>query len=135
MVTILSECTLSLYSKKNISNNTAAFVHKTFKETKFSLGKDVNNYRLAFQEYHYEENLSATDGRGRRAEGFTERKALVSASNELKLLGKIARDFLSCDKHVPCIGLIVEVYPCGSSPNNFVGISDDAARHCIAQII
>ena len=43
---------------------------------------------------------SATDGIGRRAENNTERKSLVAASNELKLFGKIACDFLSCDKHL-----------------------------------
>ena len=43
---------------------------------------------------------SAIDGIGRRAENVTERKSLVAASNELKLFGKIACDFLSCDKHL-----------------------------------
>ena len=58
---------------------------------------------LPFQSYHSEENPSTIDGIGRRAEDVAERKALVAASNELKLFGKTA--CVSC--HAACTNLIV----------------------------
>ena len=64
---------------------------------------------------------------------MTERKGLVPASNELKLFGKIARDFLSCDKHL-LSGVTVRL-SLRCSPNVFVVISEDAAKHYKVQII
>ena len=83
--------------------------------------------------YYYEENSSAIDGNGRRAEDVTERKGLVAASNELKLFGKIACDFLSCDKHL-LSGVTIRM-SLRRSPNDFVVISEDAAKHYKIQII
>ena len=88
---------------------------------------------MACQGYFYEENPSAIDGNGRRAEDVTEREGLVAASNELKLFGKIACDFLSCDKHL-LSGVIIRL-SLRRSPNNFVVISEDAAKYYNVQII
>ena len=87
---------------------------------------------LAFQGYYYEKNPSAIDGNGRRAEDVTERKGLVAASNQLKLFGKFACGFLSCDKHLltrMSIRLSIR-----RSPNDFVVISENAADHYKVQI-
>ena len=88
---------------------------------------------MACQGYYYEEKPSAINGNGRRAEGVTERKGLVAASNELKLFGKIAREFLSNDKHL-LSGVTIRL-SLRRSPNDFVVISQDAAKHNQVQII
>ena len=85
---LFSECTLSLNGEKKSTTN-AKFAHKRFIETEFSHGNDAKKTWLAFQGYYYEENPSANDGNGMRAEELTERKALVAASNDLKLLVKL----------------------------------------------
>ena len=121
---LFSECTLSLNGEK-ISTTNANFAHKNFIETKFSYGNDAKKTWLFCQGYYHEENPSAFDGNGRRAEDVTERKCLVAASNELKLFGKIACDFLSCDKHL-LSGVTIRL-SLRSSPNDFVVISEDAA--------
>ena len=82
---------------------------------------------------YYEENPSAIDGAGRRADDVTERKGLVAASSELKLFGKIVCDFLSCDKHL-LSGVTIRL-SLRRSPNDFVVISEDAAKHYKVQII
>ena len=84
---LFSECTLSLNGEKKSTTN-ANFAHNSFIETEFSYGNDAKKTWLACQGYHYEENPSAIDCNGRRAEDVTERKGLVAASN------------LSCNKHL-----------------------------------
>ena len=116
---LFSECTLSMNCEKI--------------ETEFSYGNDATKTWLACQGYYYEKNPSAIDGNGRRAENFTERKGLVAASNELKLFGKTACDFLSCDKHL-ISGVTIRL-SLRRSPNDFVVISEDAAKHYKVQII
>ena len=74
--------------------------NKSFIETEFSYGNDAKKTWLAFHGYYHEENPSAIDGAGKRADDVTERKGLLAASSELKLFDKIACDFLSCDKHL-----------------------------------
>ena len=127
---IFSECTLSLNGEK-ISTTNANFDHKIFIETKFSYGNDAKKTWLAYQGYYYEEN-SAIDGNGRRAEDVMERKGFVAASNQLKLFGKIACDFLSCDKHL-LSGVTIRL-SLRRSPNDFVVISEDEAKHYKVQI-
>ena len=127
-----SKCTLSLNGEK-ISTTNANFANQSFIETKFSYGNDAKKTRLACQGYYFEENPSAIDGNGRRAEDVTERRDLVPASNELKLFGKVACDFLSCDKHL-LSGVTIKLSH-RRSPNNFVVISEDAAKHYKVQII
>ena len=129
---LFSECTLSLNGEK-ISTTNANFAHKSFIGTEFSYGNDAKKTWLACQGYYYEEIPSAIDGNGRRAEDVTERKGLVAASNELKLFGKIACDFLSCDKHL-LSGVTIRL-SLRRSPNDFVVISEDAAKHYKVQII
>ena len=129
---IFSECTLSLNGEKK-STTIANFAHKSFIETEFSYGNDTKKTWLACQGYYYEENPSAIDGAGGRADDVTERESLVAASNELKLFGKIACNFLSCDKHL-LSGVTIRL-SLRRSPNDFVVISEDAAKHYKVQII
>ena len=89
--------------------------------------------KLFIISYYYGENSSAIDGNGRRPEDVTERKGLVAASNELRLFGKIACDSLSCDKHL-LSGVTIRM-SLRRSPNDFVVISEDAAKHYKIQII
>ena len=98
-----------------------------------SYGNDAKKTWLACQGYYYEENPSAFDGAGRRADDVTERKGLVAASNELELFGKFACNFLSCDKHL-LSGVTIRL-SLERSPNDFVVISEDAAKHYNVQII
>ena len=88
---------------------------------------------VACQDYCYEESSSAIDGIERRAEDVTERKGLVAASNELKLFGKFACDFLSCDKHL-LSGVTIRL-SLKRSAKDFVVISEDGAIQYKAQII
>ena len=90
---------MSLNGKK-ISTTNANFAHKSFIETEFSHGNDAKKTWLAFQGYYYEDNPSGIDGANGRAEDVAERKRIVAASSEFRLFGKIACDFLSCDKHL-----------------------------------
>ena len=64
---VFSECTLSLNGEKKSTTN-ANFGHKSFVETEFSNSIHVKKTWLACQGNYYEENLSAIDGNGRRAE-------------------------------------------------------------------
>ena len=120
---LFSECTLSLNGEKILTTN-ANFAHKSLIETEFSYSNDAKKTWLACQGYYYEENLSAIDGAGTRADDVTERKGLVAASSELKLFAKIACDFLSCDKHL-LSGVPIRL-SLRRSPNV---ISEDAAKH------
>ena len=129
---LFSECTLSLNGEK-ISTTNANFAHKSFIETEFSYGNDAKKTWLTCQAYYYEENLSAIDGAGRRADDVTERKGLVAASSELKLFGKIARNFLSCEKHL--FSGVTFKLSLRRSPNDLFVISEDAAKHYKVQII
>ena len=131
LFSLFSECTLSLYGEK-ISTTNASFAHKSFFETELSYGINAKKTWLACQGYYYEENPSAIDGNGRRAEDVTERKCFVAATNELKLFGKIACDFLSYDKHL-LSGVTIRL-SLRRSPNDFVVISEDAAKHYKVQI-
>ena len=118
---------------EKISTNNANFAHKIFIETKFSYGNDSKKTWLAFQGSYNEKNPLAIDGNGMRAEDVTERKGLVAASKELELFVKIACDFLSCDKHL-ISGVTVRL-SIRRSPNDFVVISEDAAKHYKVQLI
>ena len=89
---------MSLNGEK-ISTTNANFAHKSFIETEFSHGNDAKKTWLACQGYYYEDNPSGIDGANGRAEDVAERKRIVAASTEFRLFGKVACDFLSCDKH------------------------------------
>ena len=88
---------------------------------------------MACQCYCYDENPSAIDGKGRRAEDVTERKALVAAAIELKLFGKIACKFMSFEKHL-LIGVTIRL-SLRRSPNDFAVKSEDSAKHYKVSII
>ena len=96
---LFSECTLSLNDEK-ISTTNANFAHKSFIETEVSHGKDAKKHWVACQGYYYEDSPANMNGTAGRAVDVAERKRLVAASAELRLFGKIACDFLSCDKHL-----------------------------------
>ena len=75
----------------------------------------------------------AIDGNGRRAEDVREREGLLAASKELRLYGEMARDYLSCDKH-SISGLTIRL-SLRRSPNNFVDLSEDAAKDLKVQLV
>ena len=128
---MFSECKLSLNGEK-ISTTNANFAHKSFIETEFSHGDDAKKNWLACQGYYYEDNPANVDGTAGRAVDFAERKRLVAASAELRLFGKIACDFLSCDKHL--ISGVTARLSLRRSPNNFVVMSEDNGKHYQVQI-
>ena len=118
---LFSECTMSLNGEK-ISTTKANFAHKSFIETEFSHGNDAKKTWLACQGYYYEDNPSGIDGANGRAEDVAERKRIVAASTEFRLFGKIACDFLSCDKHL-ISGVTIRL-SLRRSPNDFVIMSE-----------
>ena len=128
---LFSECTVSLNVEK-ISTTNANFAHKSFIETEFSHGIDAKKTWLACQGYYYEDNPSGIDGANGRAEDVAERKRIVAASSEFRLFGKIACDFLSCDKHL--ISGVTMRLSLRRSPNDFVIMSEHATKHYQVQI-
>ena len=123
---LFSECTMSLNGEK-ISTTNANFAHKSFIETEFSHGNDAKKTWLACQGYYYEDNPSGIDGANGRAEDVAERKRIVAASTEFRLFGKIACDFLSCDKHL-ISGVTIRL-SLRRSPNDFVIMSEHRDKH------
>ena len=123
---LFSECTMSLNGEK-ISTTNANFAHKSFIETEFSHGDDAKKTWLACQGYYYEDNPSSIDGANGRAADVAERKRIVAASSEFRLFGKIACDFLSCDKHL-ISGVTVRL-SLRRSPNDLVIMSEHANKH------
>ena len=126
-----SECTLSLNGEK-ISTTNANFAHKSFIETEFSHVIDAKQTWLACQGYYYEDNPANLDGTAGRAVDVAERKRLVAASAELRLFGKIACDFVSCDKHL--ISGVTARLSLRRSHNGFVVMSEDNGKHYQVQI-
>ena len=82
------------------STTSANFAHKSFIEFELSQRNNAKKTWLADQDYDSEDSPSGIDGANRRGEDVTERKRIVAASSEFCLFGKIACDFLSCDKHL-----------------------------------
>ena len=121
-----SECTMSL-NREKISTTNANFAHKSFIVTEFSHGNDAKKTWLACQGYYYEDNPSGIDGANGRAEDVAEHKRIVAASIEFRLFGKIACDFLSCDKHL--ISGVTKRLSLRRSPNDFVFMSEHATKH------
>ena len=72
------------------------------------------------------------ENNGRRAEDVRERNGLVAASNELKLFGTIACNFLSYEKLL--LSGVTIICPLRRSLNDFVVISEVAAKHYKVQI-
>ena len=72
------------------------------------------------------------DGTAGRAVDDAERKRLVAASAELRLFGKIACGFLSCDKHL--ISGVTARLSLRRSPNDFVVMSEDNGKQYQVQI-
>ena len=128
---LFSECTMSLNGEK-ISTTNANFAHKSFIETVFSHGNDAKKTLLACQVYYYEDNSSGIDGANGRAEDVAERKRIVAASSEFHLVGKIACDFLSCDKHL--ISGVTISLSLRLAPNDFVIMSEQPNKHYQVQI-
>ena len=122
---------MSLNGEK-ISTIIANFVHKSFIETDFSHGKDAKKTWLACQSYYYEDNPSGIDSANGWAEDFAERKRIVAASSEIRLFGKIACNFLSCDKHL--ISGVTITLSLRRSPNDFVIMSEQSNKHYQVQI-
>ena len=87
---------------------------------------------LACQGYYNEDNPANVDGTAGRAVDVAERKHLVAAWAELRLFGKIACDFLSCDKHL--ISGFTARLSLRRSPNDFVVMSEDNGKHYQVQI-
>ena len=125
-LSLFSECTMSLNGEK-FSTTNANFAHKSFIETEFSHGNDAKKTWLACQGYYYEDNPSGIDGANGQAEDVAESKRIVAASTEFRLFGKIACDFLSCDKHL-ISGVTIRL-SLRRSPNDFVIMSEHRDKH------
>ena len=128
---LISECTMSLNGEK-LSTTNANFHHKSFIETEFSHGIDAKKTCPASRGYYYEDNPSSIEAADGRAEDAAERKRIVAASGEFRLFGKIACDFLSCDKHV-ISGVTIRL-SLRRSPNDFVIITEQPNKHYQVQI-
>ena len=122
---------MSLNGEK-ISTTNDNFARNSFIETEFSHGNDARKTWLAFQGYYYENNPSGIDGANGRAEDVAERKRIVAASTEFRLFGKIACDFLSCDKHL-ISGVTIRL-SLRQSPTDFVIMSNYRDKHYRVEI-
>ena len=120
-------CTVSANGLK-ISNANGNYAHKSFIETEFSHDKDAKATWLACQGYSYEENPGVIP-----AAEVNRRKALVRQTAEYTFYGKVAVDFLTCDRHL-LSGVTPQLY-FRRSIDDFVTISDDAAKSYKVKII
>ena len=130
-----SECTMSLEWRKKISTTNCQFlpIRVFIEDRNFSHGNDAKkNMALLCQGYYYEDNPSGIDGANGRAEDVAERKRIVAASTEFRLFGKIACDFLSCDKHL-ISGVTIRL-SLRRSPNDFVIMSEHRDKHYRVEI-
>ena len=82
----------------------------------------VKNLLSSSRGYYYKDNPSSIEAADGRAEDAAERKRIVAASRKFRLFGKIACDFLSCDKHV-ISGVTIRLSLI-RSPNDFVFMSE-----------
>ena len=128
---LFSECTISLNGEK-FSTTNANFHRKSFIETEFSHGFDAKKTWPASRGYYYKDNPSSIEAADGRAEDAAERKRIVAASREFQFFGKIACDFLSCDKHV-ISGVTIRL-SLRRSPNDFVIMSEQPTIHYQVQI-
>ena len=114
---LFSECTLSLNGEK--FQQPMLILHiKVLLKLNFLTVLTPKKTWLACQGYYYEDNPADVDGTAGRAVDVAERNCLVEASAELRLFGKIACDFLSCDKHL--ISGVTARFSLRRSPNDFV---------------
>ena len=123
---LFCDCTVSANGLK-ISNANGNYARKGLIETEFSHNKVAKNTWLAGQGCSYEENprkLSTTE--------VKRRKALVRKSNEWTFYGKVAVDFFTCDRHLMS-GVTLRI-AFRRSIDDFVIMSDDAAKHCKVKI-
>ena len=105
-----------------ISNANENYAQKSFIETECSHNKDAKNTWLACQGYSYEKNPGALS-----TEEVNRRKALVRQSAECTFYGKVAVDFVTCDRHLLC-GVKLRI-AFRRSIDDFVIMSDDTAKH------
>ena len=115
----ISECTMSLKREK-ISKTNANFAHKSFIEIKFSHGIDAKK------------TSSSIEGANGGAEDVYELKRIVAAPSEFRLFGKIACDFLSCDKHL--FSGVTKRVSLRRFPINFFVLSEHRDKHYQVQI-
>ena len=121
---LFSDCTLSANGLK-ISNANGNYAHKSFIETEF---KDAKNTWLAFQGYSYEDDPSAI-----KVGEIARRKKSVRESAECTFFGKVAVEFFTCDKHL--LSGVTLCIAFGRSIEDFVIVSDDAAKHYKVNIV
>ena len=94
----LSESTMSLNGEKIELRPTL--------HIKISLRLNFHPVVMQNKQEYYEDNPSGIDGAKGRADDVAERKQIIFASMEVRLFGKTACDFLSCDKHlISCVTL------------------------------
>ena len=110
-----------------ISNANGNYAHKSFTGTEFSHNKDAKNTWLACQVYSYEDPSAI------KAAEIARRKNSVRESAECTSYGKVAVDFFTCDKHL-LSGVTLRI-AFRRSIDDFVIVSDDAAKHCKVKIV
>ena len=110
------------------SNANGNYVHKSFFETEFSHNKDAKNNWLACQGYSCEENPGALS-----TGEMNRRKALVRPLAECTFYGKVAVDFFTCDRHL--LSAVTLRIAFRRSIDDFVIMSDNAAKHCKVKIV
>ena len=115
------DCTVSANGIK-ISSANGHYAHKSFIETEFSHGAYAKKTWLSCQGYEYEPNPASAVAASRDA-----RQLAVRESEQIKLYGKLAVDFFSCEKHL--VRGVTLRFSFRRSQDDFVTISETAAKN------
>ena len=91
---LFSDCNI-VANEVRISSANGYYAPKAFLETEFSTNKESKDTWLKSQGYNYEE-----DPCDFTTAAFTSREQETRTSNTITLIGKIAADFFTCDKHL-----------------------------------
>ena len=124
---LFSDCDIYANGVK-ISSANGVYGHKSFLETELSHTRSAKNTWLKCQGYTYEENPSQLgDGSAVR-----QRNQQTRESQVIKLYGKLAVDFFTCEKLLlPNVSLRIKLV---RARDDFVTISENAGKHYSVEI-
>ena len=118
---LFAVCTVSANGIK-ISSTNGHYANTNFIETEFSHGADAKKTWLKCQGYEYEPNRAGIAAASRDASQVS-----VRESEQITLYGKLAVDFVSCEKHL--ISGVTLRLSSRRSQDDFVTISETAAKN------
>ena len=118
---LFNDCTVSANGIK-ISSANGLYAQKAFIETEFSHGQDAKKTWLGCQGYLYESDPATLTNTIAES-----KQSVVRQSREVTLYGRLAVDFLSCEKHLVS-GVTLRI-SFRRSQNEFVIMSESDAKN------